>query len=327
MALRKTLYGTKGFQTPFLILLFAAILFWMSLPCEPSFAGEPIPVFVSIPPQKYFVEKIGGNLVKVFVMVPPGANPHIYEPRPNQMAALSKARIYFAIGVTFEDAWLPRFAKLNPQMRIVHTDKGVEKMAMVAHHHNEEKGVKNKERTKHTHRDDAHGALDPHVWVSPPEVKIIARNILEALLEIDPANSLTYKSNHDAFIIEIEELDRDLKNIFSDKKGLKFMVYHPGWGYFARAYGLEQVPVEVEGKEPKPEQLKALIEHSRKDGIKVIFVQPQFSIKSAEVIAKAIGGQVIFADNLSQDWERNLREQAEKFKQALSGQTNKSTIN
>ena len=310
-----------------LFLLLFLLLLCAGLRSTSAMAGEPIPVFVSIPPQKYFVEKIGGNLVNVFVMVPPGANPHIYEPRPNQMAALSKARIYFAIGVTFEDAWLPRFAKLNPQMRIVHTDKGIDKMAMVAHHHNEGKGVKNKEGTKHTDRENAPGALDPHVWVSPPEVKIIARNIMEALLEIDPANSLTYKSHHDAFIIEIEELDRDLKKIFSDKKGLKFMVYHPGWGYFARAYGLEQVPVEGEGKEPKPEQLKALIEHSRKDGIKVIFVQPQFSIKSAEVIAKAIGGQVIFADNLSQDWERNLREQAEKFKEALAGQTNTSAIN
>jgi zinc transport system substrate-binding protein len=285
-------------------------------------AGEPIAVFVSIPPQKYFVDKIGGNLVDVSVMVQPGANPHIYEPRPNQMTALSKAKIYFAIGVTFETVWLPKFAKLNPQMRMVHTDKGIDKMAMVTHDHpKEEEDTKHDPRSKEAHREDAHGTLDPHVWVSPPEVKIIVRNILEALLEIDPANSPTYKSRHDAFIMEIEQLDKDLKKIFSDKRGLKFMVYHPSWGYFARAYRLEQVPVEVEGKEPKPEQLKALIEHSRKDGIKVIFVQPQFSKKSAEVIAKAIGGQVIFSDNLSQDWERNLREQAEKFKQALSGQT------
>ena len=313
MALRKTVYGAKGFRTSLPILLFSAILFWTPLPWESSFAGEPIPVFASIPPQKYFIEKIGGNLVNVSVMVQPGANPHVYEPRPNQMTALSKTRIYFAIGVTFETVWLPKFAKLNPQMRIVHTDKGIDKIAMVAHHH--------EERTKHSQREDAHGASDPHVWVSPPEVKIIARNILEALLEIDPASRPTYQSNYDAFIIEIEELDKDLKKNFSDKQGLKFMVYHPSWGYFARAYGLEQVPVEVEGKEPKPEQLKALIEKSKKDGIKVIFVQPQFSTKSAEVIAKAIGGQVIFADNLSQDWERNLRDQAEKFKQALAGQT------
>jgi zinc transport system substrate-binding protein len=274
-------------------------------------AGEPIPVFVSIVPQKYFVEKVGGSLVTVSIMVPPGANPHLYEPRPSQMAALSKSSIYFAIGLTFETVWLPKFANLNPRMRIVRTDKGIDKIAMVAHPHNGGKDLK----------DDDHGTLDPHVWVSPPEVEIIARNILNALLEVDPANSLTYKSHYEAFIMEIEKLDKDLKEIFKGNRGLKFMVYHPSWGYFARAYGLEQVPVEVEGKEPKPEQLKTLIEQSRKQGIKVIFVQPQFSTKSAETIAKAIGGQVIFADPLSQDWERNLRDQAEKFRQALVGQS------
>jgi len=303
-------------------LLLFLLLQCAGLGAAPAMAGQSIPVFVSILPQKYFVEKIGGDLVSVSVMVQPGANPHLYEPRPNQMTALSKSRIYFAIGVTFETVWLPKFAKLNPQMRIVHTDKGIDKMAMVDHDHpEEEKTDKDGHRSKDAHREHAHGALDPHVWVSPPEVKIITRNILEALLEIDPANRLTYQSNHGAFIAEIEELDKDLKKIFSDKKGLKFMVYHPSWGYFARAYGLEQVPVEVEGKEPKPEQLKALIEKAKKDGIKVIFVQPQFSIKSAEVIAKAIGGQVIFSDNLRQDWERNLREQAVKFNEALHGQT------
>jgi len=301
---------------PLLVLLF---LFRAVFQPASAMAGEPIPVFVSIPPQKYFVEKIAGSLVQVSVMVPPGANPHIYEPRPNQMTALAKARIYFAIGVTSETVWLPKFAKLNPQMRIVHTDKGIDKMAMVAHHHDEFKGTEHKERTPRAHRDDAHGGLDPHVWVSPPEVRIIARNILEALLETDPANHSTYESSHDAFLREIEKLDRDLQEVFKDKKGFKFMVYHPAWGYLARAYGLEQVPVEVEGKEPKPEQLKTLIEESRKQGIKVIFVQPQFSTKSAETLAKAIGGEVVFADNLREDWEKNLRGQAEKFKQALAG--------
>jgi len=305
-------------QMPLLVLLvFLCAALWPAS----AMARETIPVFVSIPPQKYFVEKIGGNLVEVSVMVPPGANPHIYEPRPNQMTALTKSRVYFAIGVTFETVWLPKFAQLNPQMRVVHTDQGIDKMAMAAHHPEEEKGTKkNQAGKKHAHGDDTHGALDPHVWVSPPEVKILARNILEALLEIDFANHSTYKSNHDVFIREIEKLDQDLKEIFKDKKGLKFMVYHPAWGYLARAYGLEQVPVEVEGKEPKPEQLKSLIEKSRKQGIKVIFVQPQFSTKSAETIARAIGGEVVFADNLREDWETNLREQAEQLKETLRGQ-------
>ncbi|HYQ60756.1 MAG TPA: zinc ABC transporter substrate-binding protein, partial [Desulfatiglandales bacterium] len=131
MAFRKTSTRPRGSRRSRLLLLLFAILFWTGLGANFSVAGEPIPVFVSIPPQKYFVEKIGGSFVQVSVMVPPGANPHIYEPRPTQMTALSKTKIYFAIGVTFETVWLPKFAKLNPQMRIVHTDKGIDKMAMV----------------------------------------------------------------------------------------------------------------------------------------------------------------------------------------------------
>ena len=320
MAYRKTPCGTKGSRRLHFTVLLFAILLWTNLSGNASFAGEPIPVFVSIPPQKYFVEKIGGSLVHVSVMVPPGANPHIYEPRPSQMTALSKSRIYFAIGVTFETVWLPKFAKLNPQMRIVHTDKGIDKMAMPAHHHGQEKAVAVQGRAKQAHGEVTPGTLDPHVWVSPPEVKIIARNILEALIEMDPSNTRTYQSNEEAFLKEIDRLHKDLTEIFKDKKGLKFMVYHPAWGYFARTYGLEQVPVEIEGKEPKPEQLKGLITRSKKDGIKIIFVQPQFSTKSAETLAKAIGGEVIFADNLREDWEKNLRVQAEKFEQALAAQ-------
>jgi zinc transport system substrate-binding protein len=297
----------------FLLLLCAV---WGS---ASAMAGEPIPVFVSIPPQKYFVEKIGGSFVQVSVMVPPGANPHIYEPRPTQMTALSKSKIYFAIGVTFETVWLPKFAKLNPKMQIVHTDRGIDKMEMVAHHHEEEDVAGDKDSAKSASLEESAGTLDPHVWVAPPEVRIIARNIQEALAEIDPANSGIYQSNLETFLKEIDKLDKDLTEIFKGKKGLKFMVYHPAWGYFARAYGLEQVPVEIEGKEPKPGQLKDLITQSKKDGIKVIFVQPQFSTKSAETIAKAIGGQVIAADNLREDWERNLRVQAQKFKLALAG--------
>jgi zinc transport system substrate-binding protein len=300
---------------------FLALLLFLCAGWRPAsaMAGDPIRVFVSIPPQKYFVEKIGGSLVSVSVMVPPGASPHIYEPRPSQMTALSKCRIYFSIGITFETVWLPKFADVNPNMRIVHTDQGIDKMPMITHHHEEEETVEDKEEMKAASGKEPPGAPDPHVWVSPPEVRIIARNILDALVEIDPSNSGTYQSRYEVFLKEIDKLDRDLREIFKDKQGLKFMVYHPAWGYFARAYGLEQVPVEMEGKEPKPAQLKVLITQAKEARIKIIFVQPQFSIKSAETIARAIGGQVIAADNLCEDWEKNLRVQALKFKRALSG--------
>jgi zinc transport system substrate-binding protein len=273
-----------------------------------GYSAGPFPVCVSILPQKYFVDKVGGSLVHVSVMVPPGANPHLYEPKPGQMAALAEMKIYFAVGVTFEDAWLPRLAAINPEMKIVHTEAGIQKIAMETHGPGE---------TATAEHHDHQGIKDPHIWLSPPEVKIQARNILAALQEVDPANKAVYEKNFAAFEKEIGALDEALRKIFAAKRGMKFMVFHPSWGYFARAYGLRQVPVELEGKEPKPAQLKALIELARTEGIKVIFVQPQFSARSAEIIAKAIDGQVVFADPLSPDWSKNLRDQAEKFKAAL----------
>lgn len=293
-----------------------ALIMSIILMARPVMAEGPLPVYVSILPQQYFVKKVGGDMVDVSVMVPPGANPHIYEPRPAQMVALSKAKIYFAVGVTFEETWLPRFTAANPKMRVVHTEDGIEKIPMLAHHNHDNGGKEGHGKTGPP-REASSGIRDPHLWVSPPEVRILALNICRALQEFDPAGSLGYQANYQAFLKEIDELDSELKRIFAGMEGMKFMVFHPAWGYLARGYGLEQVPVELEGKEPKPAQLKALIEHARKEGIKVIFVQPQFSTKSAQTIARAIGGQVVFADSLSPDWAGNLREQALKFQAAL----------
>jgi len=289
------------------ILCFCFIVGFVAIPN--ASAIEKIGVFVSIVPQKFFVEQIGKDLVDVQVMVAPGANPHIYEPKPAQMAAISRAKIYFAIDVTFEEIWLKRFASANPKMRIVHTEHGIQKMPMAAHHHDEEK---DHQKERHDH-----GVLDPHVWLSPPLVMVQARNILTALQEVDPAHHAVYEANYKAFITMLVNLDGELRSIFSGKQGLQFMVFHPAWGYFAHAYGLKQVPIEIEGKEPKPAQLKKLIDHAREHQIKVVFVQPQFSSKSAEQMAKEIGGQVAFVDPLALNWAENLREVATKFKTVL----------
>ena len=146
---------------------------------------------------------------------------------------------------------------------------------------------------------------------------IQARNILSALLKVDPGNSSIYEKNYKKFIMEIVDLDAELRGIFLGKEGASFMVFHPAWGYFSHAYGLKQVPIEIEGKNPKPSQLKELIHHAREAGIKVVFVQPQFSAQSAKLIAKEIGGQVAFADPLAEDWMANLRQVADKFEAAL----------
>ena len=182
---------------------------------------------------------------------------------------------------------------------------------MAAYHHHDEAGKHDDE----DHHD--HGILDPHIWLSPPLVKIQARNILTALQEIDPAHRTLYEAHYHQFLARIDDLDAQLKRNFTGKEGLHFIVFHPAWGYFAHAYGLKQVPIEIEGKAPKPARLKELITHAREKEIRVIFVQPQFSTKSAEIVAREIGGQVALTDPMAEDWMANLYEVAEKFKKSL----------
>jgi zinc transport system substrate-binding protein len=269
-------------------------------------ATAKLSVFVSIVPQKYFVQQIGGNLVAVQAMVAPGASPATYEPKPRQMAALSDAKLYLAIGVPFEKSWLAKLAAANPRMKVIHTDRAIAKRPMIAHDHG------------HGHEADAAAAgSDPHIWLSPPLVKIQARTILAALQEVDPGHGNVYTANYKDFEGRIDRLDADLKNILAGKAGLRFMVFHPSWGYFADTYGLIQVPIEIEGKAPKPAQLAALIRQARESGVRVVFVQPQFSTKSAQIVAREIGGQVVFADPLAEDWMVNLRSVAAKFQAAL----------
>jgi len=299
-----------------------------------TFASDKLPVFVTIAPQKYLVQQIGKELVDIQVMVHPGADPHTYEPKPQQMVAISKAKLYFAVGIEFEEAKLNKIIATNPSIKVIHTDHGIKKLAMEAHHHHDSHEEKHHDADHHEAEDDhekgehheeaahdndhqEHAGLDPHIWLSPPLVKIQARTILTALQEADPVHGSVYEANFNAFTAQIDQLDTDLKKTFAGKKGLQFIVFHPAWGYFAHAYGLKQVPIEIEGKDPKPAQLKALIQHARENRIKVIFVQPQFSTQSADVIAREIGGQVAFADPLAEDWMANLREVAKKFEAAL----------
>jgi len=272
-----------------------------------AMAGERMPVFVSIQPQKYFVEKIGGNLTDVSILVASGANVHSYEPKPRQLLALAKSEMYFTVGTQFEKVLLKKLAGINPDMLIVHTESGIEKIPMKAHDH---------------HKDRMHGESegirDPHIWLSPRLVKIQAGNILNGLTKSDPEHGPDYEKNFNMFIRETDLLDAEIRKIFSEKgKHNRFMVFHPSWGYFAEDYGLEQVPIEAEGKEPGPAQLKALIEYAGKQGIRVIFAQPQFSDRSAKIVAKAIGAQIVPADPFAGDWAGNLREMAGKIKAAL----------
>lgn len=295
-----------------IFFLYSLVLCGLLLPAEVVFGQTPMPVSVSILPQKYFVEKIGGQLVEIEVMVPPGATPEQYEPKPMQMAAISKSKIYFACGVPFEAIWLPKVAAANPKMIVVHTEKGIQKRQIEAHSHEEHAGG-----GAHDEEDTS----DPHIWLSPPLVILQARAIFTTLTANDPQNRQSYETNYKNFISELVNLDLSISRLFqSQRESVSFMVFHPAWGYFADAYGLKQVPVEVEGKEPRAKDLDNFIKRARELKIKTIFVQPQYSPKSAQTIADAIGGKLVHADDLAPDWANNLREVAEQIAAALGPQ-------
>jgi len=289
---------------------FFAILFLNSPPVCPESPGDSkgrIRVFVSILPQAYFVERVGGERVDVSVLVGPGYSPATYELRPKQMAELAKAQLYFRIGVPFEDVWMTRISKANPHMTVIDTRRDIELRSMKALHH---KGA------EHQH-DETSGLKDPHIWLSLRLVKIQAQNISRALISEDPAHKAYYEDNLRAFKHDLDRLDAEISEIMKDSKRRRFMVFHPAWGYFARDYGLEQIPVEVEGKEPSAKALAHLIIRAKQDGIKVIFVQAQFSTKNAETVARAIGGRIIRIDPLTKDYLKNMIKVAETFRKVM----------
>jgi zinc transport system substrate-binding protein len=249
-------------------------------------------VTVSILPQRYFVERVGGEYVAINVMVEPGASPATYEPRPEQLRALSVADVYFSIGVPFENAWLERFASVNENLLLVDTTQGIERLGEP-------------------------GNPDPHIWLSPALVKVQSQTIYEMLAQLDPAHEGTYRANLESFLADIDALDADIRETLTGVEDRKFMVFHPSWGYFARDYGLEQLPVEVGGQEPSAAELAALVAGAKQEGIKVIFAQPEFSTRSAETLAKEIGGEVLLISPLAPDWLDNLRRVAEALAKAM----------
>ena len=276
--------------------------------------GGKVRVVAAIPPVAYFVERIGDGHVQVDVLVAPGQNPHIYEPTPRQAAGLAAAQVYFKVGMPFERVLAERIAETSPKLRIVDVCAGITLRTMAeseADHDGDEKP------DGHGHES---GALDPHAWLNPRYAKLMAATIERALAELDAAHAAEYEKNLQALQADLDAADARLRRVFTPLKGKELMVFHPAFGYLADAYGLRQVSVEIEGKEPSARQLGALIQRAKKDGVRVIFVQPQFSRKSAEEVAREIGGAVVPLDDLAHDYLANLEAMAAKIGEALASE-------
>lgn len=264
-----------------------------------------IKVMVSILPQADFVRRIGGEKVQVTVMIPPAFNPATYEPSPEQLRQLQDADIYFRIGhIPFEKAQIKKLENLNPRMKIVDTSEGIQLLKIAPSEHSE-----NKYNNKN--------GDDPHIWLSPRLVKIQAKHIYDTLVEYSPDDKDYFTQNYNQFINDLDELDRKLKIAFAPIQGQTILVFHPVFGYLADAYGFRQEAIEIEGKDPAPAQLQKIIEKAKQNGIKVIFVQAQFSTKSAEAVAQEINGAVVPINPLAEDYFSNLKSMAETIVTSL----------
>jgi len=277
---------------------------------QPPVNGVP-QVTVSIPPQAFFVERIAGDAISVNVMVQPGDNVHTYEPSPEQMKMVSNSQIFFSIGVEYEENWIPRFTDINPQMAVVDSAAGIQRIEAADPHEHEE------DVDSHDNEPVDHG-LDPHVWLAPDHGKRIAENILVALVELVPSKAEYFQENYESLITEIDELDAKISTALANLDNRRFMVYHPAWGYFAEQYQLTQFPIEIGGQEPSARELAELVKLARQENIRVIFVQPAFNTANAETLANELDAEVVLIDPLDYDWLENLNTAAEAFANALS---------
>ncbi|MBU0640188.1 MAG: zinc ABC transporter substrate-binding protein [Planctomycetes bacterium] len=269
--------------------------------------------YVSIQPQAYFVERIGGKRVHVEVLVGPGQSPATYEPTPRQMAGLTDADVFFRIGVPFEQTLLRKIETLCPDLNIRDTSAGIERRPI--------EGAPC-EHDGHEHEHEHSGLPDPHIWLAPKLAKVLANNICAELCRLDADQAGEYRRNCAALLAELDQLDAELTKTLEPLKGREFFVFHPAYGYFGAAYGLRQVPVQIAGREPSAKELAQLIDRAKKAGVKVIFVQPQFSQRNAKAIAAAIGGAVVPLDPLARDYVQNLRDMARKIAAALAENRN-----
>jgi zinc transport system substrate-binding protein len=287
----------------------------------PAAGGEPVKVFVSILPEAYFVERVGGPHVLVDVLVGPGQSPHIFEPTPKQIVRLSQAQVFFSIGWPFEARLLSKITATAPNLKVVPLQAGLKLRQFTDDEQKADEAAEARAAGKaapEAAQPGAPGEPDPHVWLSPRNARLMAATVAETLIALDPAHADVFRKNLAALDADLARLDADIAAALAPLKGKEFFVYHPAFGYFADAYGLRQVPVEIEGKEPAARQLTALVARAKKDGVRVIFVEPQFSSRSAEVVAQAIGGAVVPMDDLARDYLANLKDMAEKVRKALA---------
>jgi zinc transport system substrate-binding protein len=283
----------------FLLVLIAVIIAGCSTSNSTS---EKKIVFTSILPQKFFVEAISKGRIDVKVLVGPGKSPATYEPTPQQMIMLGKAKVLFTIGVPFEKSFLPKVKSSLPSLDIVNTTQGIKRRHFKTGSH-----VKNEK------------VFDPHVWMSPVLAKQISLNIYNTLVSIDPQGKEEYTKGYNNLIKDLDALNNELETILKPMKGKHILVYHPAFGYFSDLYGFQQDAIETGGKKPSPSHIRNIITYAKKNNISVVFLQAAFPQSSAKAIAQAINGTAVTLNPLNPQYISNMKNIAVKMTEAHPG--------
>ncbi len=267
--------------------------------------AEKLTISVSILPQQWFVDQIGGDRVRTQAMVGSGDDPHTYEPRPQQMTNLANSALYFTIGVEFEAVWLPRFESANPQLKVVDAAAGIGRIPATD-----------------VHDDPADAPVsetDPHIWFSPSRMKQMAQIMTEAMKTADPQNADFYQANLEALLTKIDAVDAEVRMQLEGSKRDHFMVVHPAWGYVAEDYGLHMLAVEIGGNEPAPETLSNIIALARENEINTLVIEKGSNASLATSITEQAGIQyVVEWDPMAYDWPASMKMIAETLHRALN---------
>ena len=282
--------------------MFKKIFFAAALLLASELIAKPV-VIASIAPVEYLAKAVGGDKIEVQSLAK--GDVHSYEPKPNDMKAVAKARIFIAAGLEFEEAWIPRFKASAKNLVVVKSDAKIAKLK--------------EERGEQVERDEKHEAhADPHVWLNPMLAITMARNISDALIDMDKANKDFYLKNFQKLMNDLLAFDESAKESLAGLKNRKFVVYHPAWGYFAAHYDLEQISIERSGKEPKIDEMASTVKMIKDENIKVIFADPNRSQKSAQVLASQTGAKVELLDPLGYNLLENLKIAVRAIKDANS---------
>jgi len=348
---QRTLGSRAARSLPLSVLGALAVLAAPNTQAEDS---APLHVAVSVPPVEWMVDQLAGDHVAITTLVKPGNSPHTYDPTPRQVAELSTVPLYLAIGVPFEQVWLPRLEKNNAEMQVVHLEEGLNTRHFGSgeahdHGHDEAHGHKQEHDEHHdAHHDDDHsddhadhdehedhdehhhdehegheehhdedeglGEADPHLWLDPQRMQTVVERAAEVLEARLPQHASEIDANEQRLLKTLSELDEQIAQTLAPYKGRNFLIFHPSFGYFADRYSLEQHAIEVSGREPTPREMAMLITRAKDENIGTIFVSGQFSQTAAKRIASSLEAEVAVLDPLAEDYLDNLKHATEALK-------------